>query len=49
MWYRLVIDENTVYEIDDECARRKQGRKGCGGKNHAGPEKTVCPRQDRNT
>lgn len=38
MWYRLVIDDNTVYEIDDECASRKQGRKGNGGKCSAGPE-----------
>lgn len=33
MYSRLVIEGNTVYEIDDECAKRKQGRKGYGGKN----------------
>ena len=32
MWYRLVIDDNTVYEIDDECVSRKQGKKGNGGR-----------------
>ena len=24
---KLVIDGNAVYEIDDECARRKEGQK----------------------
>ncbi|MDM8294441.1 hypothetical protein QUW58_04495 [Enterocloster aldenensis] len=33
MYNRLVIEGNAVYEIDDECARRRQGRKGYGGKN----------------
>ena len=47
MWYRLVIDDNTVYEIDDECARRKQGKKGNGGKCGAGPEIPGCKRGGR--
>ncbi|MCD8168403.1 MAG: hypothetical protein LUE94_03620 [Clostridiales bacterium] len=33
MYNRLVIEGNAVYEIDDECVRRRQGRKGHGGKN----------------
>lgn len=33
MYSRLVIEGNAVYEIDDECVKRKQGRKGFGGKN----------------
>lgn len=33
MYSRLVIEGNAVYEIDDECLKRKQGRKGYGGKN----------------
>lgn len=32
MYNRLVIEGNAVYEIDDECARKRQGRKGFGGK-----------------
>lgn len=32
MYSRLVIDGNAVYEIDDECVKRRQGRKGFGGK-----------------
>lgn len=32
MYNRLVIEGNAVYEIDEECARRRQGRKGYGGK-----------------
>lgn len=32
MWCRLVIEDNTVYELDDECANRKQGRRGYGGR-----------------
>lgn len=32
MYNRLIIEGNAVYEIDDECLRRKQGRKGYGGK-----------------
>lgn len=32
MYSRLVIEGNAVYEIDDECMKRKQGRKGYGGK-----------------
>lgn len=39
---RLIIDGNTVYEIDEECLRRKQGKtadqyksgRRCGG-NHS--------------
>lgn len=26
MWNRLIIDGNAVYEIDDECIKKKQGR-----------------------
>jgi len=37
MYSRLVIEGNAVYEIDDECIKRKQGRKGYGGKNR-GPQ-----------
>ena len=33
MYSRLVIDGNAVYEIDDECLKRKPGSKGYGGKN----------------
>lgn len=33
MYNRLIVEGNSVYEIDDECIKRKQGRKGYGGKN----------------
>lgn len=36
MYNRLVIEGNAVYEVDEECARRRQGRKGYGGKNRGG-------------
>ena len=47
MWYRLVIDDNTVYEIDDECVSRKQGKKGNGGKCSPCPEVPGCRRGSR--
>ena len=33
MYSRLIIDGNAVYEIDEECLKQRQGRKGYGGKN----------------
>ncbi len=30
MYCRLVIEGNAVYEIDDECERRRQAGGGCG-------------------
>lgn len=36
---RLVVDGNAVYEIDDECMKKRQGRKGYGGRNRQG---SVC-------
>ncbi|MCC8027782.1 MAG: hypothetical protein LIP16_21060 [Clostridium sp.] len=42
MYSRLVIEGNAVYEIDDECMKRKQGRKGYGGKNR-GPQGNQGP------
>ena len=24
IWYRLIIEGNAVYEIDDECLRRRE-------------------------
>lgn len=33
MYNRLIVEGNSVYEIDEECIKRKQGRKGYGGKN----------------
>lgn len=33
MYSRLIIEGNAVYEIDEECMKRRQGRKGYGGKN----------------
>ena len=47
MWYRLVIDDNTVYEVDDECVSRKQGKKGNGGKCSPCPEVPGCRRGSR--
>lgn len=28
MWCRLIIDGNAVYEVDEECMKKKQGRGG---------------------
>ena len=28
MYSRLIIDGNAVYEIDEECLKQRQGRKG---------------------
>lgn len=28
MWSRLIIDGNAVYEIDEECLKKKQGKSG---------------------
>ena len=36
MYSRLIIEGNAVYEIDDECLKQRQGRKGYGGKNRGG-------------
>lgn len=36
MYSRLVIEGNAVYEIDEECAKRKQGTRGYGGKRREG-------------
>ncbi|MBS6955090.1 MAG: hypothetical protein KH230_17880 [Enterocloster asparagiformis] len=47
MWYRLVIDDNTVYEIDEECVSRKQGKRGNGGTRGAGSEISGCRRENR--
>ena len=33
MYSRLIIDGIAVYEIDEECLKQRQGRKGYGGKN----------------
>lgn len=34
---RLIIDGNAVYEIDDECVKRKQGRNSGRGGNGQNP------------
>lgn len=47
MWCRLVIEENTVYEIDDECAVRRQGRRGGGAKGHTQSEQKGGQRKGR--
>lgn len=31
---RLVIDDNTVYEVDEECLSRMQTAKNVSNKNH---------------
>ena len=33
MYSRLIVEGNAVYEIDEECLKQRQGRKGGGGKN----------------
>lgn len=33
MYSRLIVEGNAVYEIDEECLKQRQGRKGYGGKN----------------
>lgn len=48
MYSRLIIDGNAVYEIDEECLKQRQGRKGYGGKNRGTksafhPERQVRP------
>ena len=48
MYSRLIIDGNAVYEIDEECLKQRQGRKGYGGKNRGRkvlfrPERQVRP------
>lgn len=40
MYSRLIIEGNAVYEIDEECLKQRQGRKGYGGKNR-GPGNTL--------
>ena len=40
---RLIIDGNAVYEIDDECVKRKQGRNSGAGE----MEKIRWPHRDR--
>ncbi|MBS5959329.1 MULTISPECIES: hypothetical protein [Clostridia] len=34
---RLIIDGNSVYEIDDECMKRKQTRNPVKGSGNQGP------------
>ncbi len=34
---RLIIDGNAVYEIDDECMKRKQTRNAGKGSENQGP------------
>ena len=47
MWCRLVIEENTVYEIDDECAVRRQARRGGGTKGRSQPGQKGGQRKGR--
>ena len=43
---RLIIDGNGVYEIDDECVKRKQGRNSGRGGNGENP--LAAPGQEKN-
>ena len=43
---RLIIDGNAVYEIDDECVKRKQGRNPGRGGNGETP--LAAPGQEKN-
>lgn len=31
MYEKLMIEGNAVYEIDEECLKKSQARKGCSG------------------
>lgn len=31
MYEKLIIEGNAVYEIDEECLKKSQARKGCPG------------------
>ena len=41
---RLIIDGNGVYEIDDECVKRKQGRNPGGNRENP----LAAPGQEKN-
>lgn len=48
MSYRLVIDGNSVYEIDEDFERYRENRMGGGnGKRSRKPEEKVQKRVDR--
>lgn len=34
---KIVIEGNSVYELDEECMLRKQRNKGCNGNQKEGP------------
>lgn len=39
MWCRLIIDGNAVYEIDEECLKKKQGKSGDKNSTNSGKSK----------
>lgn len=48
MWFRLVIDENTVYEIDDQCmTNRQEEPKGPQKKERSGQKPSMGGRRQR--